>query len=166
MSEPTGPDANPTEALELADQQPLSEETAAPAAPATQAAPAAVSAPAKKSHTRTILEIVGGVAAAFLIVAAGVAGFAVGHASSGRDGGRFEAGHSQGFDGPDASGQFGQGQQLPGQQMPGQQGQGMQGFGQMPGQMPGQGVDPDGDNWTGGGQQTLPQQTQPSPQQG
>ena len=55
--------------------------------------------------------------------------------------------------------------------MGGQQGQQGQGFGQQ-GQMPGMGVDPDGDNWTGANRdgqmmpgQTPPSQTLPAPSQ-
>jgi hypothetical protein len=148
------PDATPTEALELADQQPVTPEPAAAAPAAT--APAAA-APAT-NHTRTILEVIGGVVAAGLIVVAGVLGFAVGHAT-GDDDGRLNLSNSgrELRDGPAAGGQ-GQGrdQQMPGQ---GQPGQGQQGPGQqMPGQpgMPGeQGFgghgDRDGDGFGGRG---------------
>ncbi len=131
MSETTDPgqtpDATPTEALQLADQQPI----AAPVAPVAQKSGG--------SHTRTILEVVGGVVAAGLIVVAGVLGFAVGHVS-GSDNDR---GRTLSFDmrgdrsGPEAGGPMG-GQQGRGM-MPGQQGQDPRG------------IDPDGDNWTGGG---------------
>jgi hypothetical protein len=137
------PDATPTEALQLADQAPIvPEPTVAAAAPTP--APAA-----GRSHTRTILEVVGGVVAAGLIVVAGGVGFLVGHATS--DDGRWSMNdtgrHAQ--VGPDA------GEGLQGQQGYGQQGFGQQGQGQ--GMMPGQGlqgqdprgIDPDGDNWTG-----------------
>jgi hypothetical protein len=160
MSETTDPgqtpDATPTEALQLADQQPI----AAPVAPVAQKSGG--------SHTRTILEVVGGVVAAGLIVVAGVLGFAVGHVS-GSDNDR---GRTLSFDmrgdrsGPEAGGPMGgqQGRDM----MPGQQGQDM-----MPGQQ-GQdprGIDPDGDNWTGGGmgqqgQGMMPGQVLPTtPQQ-
>ena len=151
MSETTDPgqtpDATPTEALQLADQQPI----AAPVAPVAQKSGG--------SHTRTILEVVGGVVAAGLIVVAGVLGFAVGHVS-GSDNDR---GRTLSFDmrgdrsGPEAGGPMG-GQQGRGM-MPGQQGQDPRG------------IDPDGDNWTGGGmgqqgQGMMPGQVLPTtPQQ-
>ena len=77
MSEPTD-DTTPIgptvpEPMPLADQQPVA------AAPAATAAPAA-------SHTRTILEVVGGVVAAGLIVVAGIGGFAPGSLTSDKDG--------------------------------------------------------------------------------
>ncbi len=86
MSDTTGstpaegtPDTTPTEALQLADQEPI---VAAPAAPApSPAAPAS-----SGSHTRTILEVIGGVVAVGLIVMAGAVGFAVGHVTGGDDG--------------------------------------------------------------------------------
>jgi hypothetical protein len=72
------PDATPTEALPLADQEPVAAAQAASAAPSSGG-----------SHTRTILEVIGGVVAAGLIVLAGAAGFAVGHATGDDDGGRW-----------------------------------------------------------------------------
>jgi hypothetical protein len=132
MSETTGtpaegtPDTTPTEALQLADQEPLA---AAPAAPAPASTPA--SHASGGSHTRTILEVIGGVVAAGLIVAAGAVGFAVGHATGDDDGGRWSmTSDSRGsLNGPDA-----------GAPMPGQgQGQGRErGQGQQPGQGQGQ----------------------------
>lgn len=86
MSDTTGstptegtPDTTPTEALQLADQEPIA---AAPAAPA----PAATTPASGGSHTRTILEVIGGVVAVGLIVMAGAVGFAVGHVTGGDDG--------------------------------------------------------------------------------
>lgn len=143
MSDPTtpagSPDGTPTEALPLADQ-------GAPALPPPAAAPVAA-APAKRSHTRTILEVVGGVVAAGLIVVAAGVGFVVGHATSGDGHWGAERDERGWQSGPDANGPLGQ--QGP-QGLPGQQGQ----PGQLPGFGPGQdprGIDPDGDNWTGGG---------------
>ena len=75
------PDATPTESLQLPDQQPVTADGPPPAA-----APAVAS---RGRHTRTILEVIGGVVAAVLIVVAGAAGFAVGHAT-GSDGDRVE----------------------------------------------------------------------------
>lgn len=87
MSDTTGstpaegtPDTTPTEALQLADQTPIA---SAPAAPASAAS---VSPRAGGSHTRTILEVIGGVVAAGLIVMAGAVGFAVGHMTGDDDG--------------------------------------------------------------------------------
>ncbi len=153
------PDATPTLTGQLVDQQPIS----VPAAPVVQKSGG--------GHTRTILEVVGGVVAAGLILVAGVLGFAIGHVT-GSDNDR---GRTMSFDmrgdrsGPDADGPVGGGLGQPGQgMMPGQPGQGM-----MPGQ-PGQdprGIDPDGDNWTGGGlgqqgQGMMPGQVLPTaPQQ-
>ena len=143
MSDTTGPDSVETtvnepivpEPLELADQSPV--EATVPAAPA------------KKSSTRTILEVVGGVVAVGLIIVSGVVGFAVGHfTSTGDDRGRGISSH--------ADGQFGQG-------LGQDQGQG-QGQNMMPGQgqqgVDPRGIDPDGDNWTGGGQNIAPTATQ------
>ena len=97
MSDPNvpggpAPDTTPTEALPLADQQPV-------VAPTAGAQTAAAPAP-KGGHTRTILEVVGGVVAAGLIVVAGLVGFAVGHAT-GNDGGERggDRGWAQGFEG-------------------------------------------------------------------
>lgn len=165
----TAADSTPTEALELADQQPVPTSTAA-TAPA--AAPAA-------SHTRTILEVVGGVVAAGMIVVAGAVGFAVGHTTAGPDDGvRLDRAAQPWNGGPDAGAPFGQGDGRQGDRGFGQRdadphaggpgregGQGMgpgQGPGGGPGQGPGggpghgdgfgqRGEDPDGDNWTGQG---------------
>ena len=149
MSDTTGPDSVETtvnepivpEPLELADQSPV--QTTVPAAPA------------KKSSTRTILEVVGGVVAVGLIIVSGVVGFAVGHfTSSGDDRGRGISSH--------ADGQFGQGQgfgegrgqnMMPGQGQDMMPGQGQQGLDP-------RGIDPDGDNWMGGGQNMMPGQGQ------
>lgn len=86
MSDTTGstpaegtPDTTPTEALQLADQEPIA---AAPAAPA----PSPAAQGSGGSHTRTILEVIGGVVAVGLIVMAGAVGFAVGHVTGGDDG--------------------------------------------------------------------------------
>ena len=143
MSDTTGPDSVETTAnepivpapLELADQSPL-----------VATAPAA---PAKNNSTRTILEIVGGVVAVGLIIVSGVVGFAVGHfTSNDNDRGRGISSH--------ADGQFGDDQHMMRDQRQGQgQGQDMMpGWGQQ-GVDP-RGIDPDGDNWTGGGQGTTP----------
>lgn len=66
---PENPDVTPTEAIELADQQPVGPES-----------PSAASEPEKPGarHTRTILEIVGAAAAVVLIAAAAAGGFAAG----------------------------------------------------------------------------------------
>lgn len=150
-------DSSVTEPLELADQGPTPVASATP----EQAPVVPVAAPARSSSTRTILEIVGGVVAACLIVAAGVVGFAAGVVTSGgdHDGG---PGYSQGHNDDDLAlggqdGQRGQGgqfgQQGPGDMMGGDQfGQGgQQGPGDMMGGRDGHHgmVDPDGDNWTG-----------------
>jgi hypothetical protein len=134
MSDTTGtpaegtPDTTPTEALQLADQEPIS---AAPAAPI----PAPTAHGSAGGHTRTILEVIGGVVAAGLIVAAGAVGFAVGHATGDDDGGRWSmtSGSRGSLNGPDA-----------GAPMPGQGREG--GPGQLPGQgpLPGQGQLPGG----------------------
>ena len=93
-----------------------------------------------RNHTRTILEVVGGVVAAGLIIVAGAVGFFVGHATgSDHDGDRFASSREGGQFGPQADGQG-----------YGRQGQGQQGMPMMPGQDP-RGIDPDGDNWTGQG---------------
>ena len=164
------PDATPTEALELADQQPIASEPAAPAPAAAAAAPAT-------NHTRTILEVIGGVVAAGLIVVAGVLGFAVGHAT-GDDDGRLNLSNSgrEMRDGPSAEGQQGQGQQgMPGEQGFGGRGhhdgdgpQGGMGMGEGMGEgMDPRGIDPDGDNWTGQNPDDLgsasPESTTPAP---
>jgi hypothetical protein len=151
MSETTDPgqtpDATPTESLQLADQRPVA-----------AAAPPVSTTSSGRGHTRTILEVVGGVVAVGLILLAGVVGFAVGHVTgTDRDGhggmNSFSAGGGQ--DRPDAGGPMGpqgQGFQGPqGQGFQGPQGQGFPGPGMMPGQDP-RGIDPDGDNWTGGQQ--------------
>lgn len=74
---------------------------------------------AKQSHTRTILEIVGGVVAVGLILFSGVFGFVVGHVTAKHDGHRdgryverqFEMRNGPGFQG-------GPGLQLPTPSMP------------------------------------------------
>jgi len=150
VTDTTGPvedPTSPTEPLQLADQSPV---YAAPA-PAVE----------KRSHTRTILEVVAAGLAVVLILSAGAVGFAVGHATSPARGDHFRA--SAGMQGgPQAGGQgqFGQDQQ----------GRGLPGFGQGGGMMGGQGprgIDPDGDNWTGGmmGGQGQPGQGQFGPGQ-
>ena len=114
MSDTTGstpadgtPDSTPTEALPLADQQPIAAEPPAYASEATATAPL----PSGGSHTRTILEVIGGVVAAGLIVAAGAVGFAVGHATGGDDGRWSMTSDSRGTqDGPDAGAPMGPGQ--------------------------------------------------------
>ena len=62
------PDMTPTESIELADQEPLGApvlaSTAAPAAP--------------RNHTRTIIEVIGGVVAVGLIFVAAAGGFVAG----------------------------------------------------------------------------------------
>jgi hypothetical protein len=171
MSDTTGapaegtPDTTPTEALQLADQEPIA------AAPTTAAATAPAAPASGGSHTRTILEVIGGVVAAGLVVAAGAVGFVVGHATGDDDGGRWSmTSDSRGMqDGPDA-----------GAPMPGQQpGQGRElGQGQMPGQgqQPGGGFghhDGDGDRFMGhdgdgdgfmGGDSTTPQDDTTTPE--
>ena len=88
------PDTTPTEAVQLADQQPIS----VPAAP--------VNHKSGGNHTRTILEVVGGVVAVGLILVAGVLGFAIGHVTGSDD----DRGRTMSFDmrgdrfGPDADG--------------------------------------------------------------
>jgi hypothetical protein len=156
MSDTTGstpadgtPDSTPTEALHLADQQPLAAEPPVYAPQATAAAPQA----AGGNHPRTILEVIGGVVAAGLIVAAGAVGFAVGHATGGDDGRWSMTSDSRGsLDGPDAGAPMGPGQGFgrDGDRDSDRDG----GRGMMPGQGQGQGfdprgIDPDGDNWTG-----------------
>lgn len=142
----SAPDATPTtvnEPVQLADQQP-----AFAAAPATAAA-----APApedKASHTRTILEVVGGVVAVGLIAVAGVTGFALGHLTSDKDGRGDRDGHSMAMPGdrqeffmPDQEDQSGPGMQGD-QRGPGMQGDqrgpGMQGDQGGPGQQGGPGL--------------------------
>lgn len=149
----SAPDATPTtvnEPVQLADQQP-----AFAAAPATAAA--APAPEAKASHTRTILEVVGGVVAVGLIAVAGVTGFALGHLTSDKDGrgdrgersesGLAMPGDRQEFFMPDQDDQSGPGmqgdQRGPGMQGdqggPGQQGgPGLQGG---PGMVPGQNLE-------------------------
>lgn len=67
------PDATPTvsQAVHLPDQQPVT--------------PAPVTVAEKTSHTRTILEIVGGVVAVGLIFFSGAAGFVLGHVTANHD---------------------------------------------------------------------------------
>jgi hypothetical protein len=149
----SAPDATPTtvnEPVQLADQQP-----AFAAAPATAAA--APAPEAKASHTRTILEVVGGVVAVGLIAVAGVTGFALGHLTSDKDGRGDRDGHSMAMPGdrqeflmPDQDDQRGPGmqgdQRGPGMQgdqrgpgLPGDQGgPGLQGG---PGMVPGQNLE-------------------------
>lgn len=157
MSDTTGapaegtPDTTPTEALQFADQEPVATAPAAPTA-AGQASGG--------GHTRTILEVIGGVVAAGLIVTAGAVGFAVGHATGDDGGGRWSmTSDSRGSsDGPDA-----------GAPMPGQgrdRGQGQQ---HMPGQgqQPGGGFghrDGDGDGFMGRDGMTAPQDGTIAPQ--
>jgi hypothetical protein len=136
-----------TEPLQLADQSPV---------------PPSVERPTSGSHTRTILEVVGGVVAVAFIVAAAGLGFALGHvtADHGR-GDHRDRGFSMGA--PSTDGQRSHIQPGQGQQGFGQQGLGQPGFGQGQGGLPGQGVDPrgidpDGDNWTGGGMMGGPGQ--------
>ncbi len=100
-------------------------------------------------------------AAVGLSAVTGLAGFALG---SHHDGGRehFRQEFSSGpdnrqFNGPMMPGQFN------GPMMPGQQGQMMPGKNGQEGQ-PGQGIDPDGDNWTGGRNGVPGQPGQPGPQ--
>ena len=62
------PDMTPTESIELADQEPLG-------APVLESA-AAPSAP--RNHTRTIIEVIGGVVAVGLIFVAAAGGFVAG----------------------------------------------------------------------------------------
>jgi hypothetical protein len=181
VSETTGPEVNPdpapvTEPLPLADQS------------LHQPAPEAVVQ--KKNHTRTILEVVGGVVAVGLIVVSAAAGFGLGRLTSGDHQGferglKVAGGQGPGLQGPGQPGQGQQGFGMPGQGqqgfgMPGQQGSGERCF-TLPGQgqvclmIPGQqgqgmdprGIDPDGDNWTGGGMMGGPQGQQftvPGPQ--
>ena len=145
----SAPDATPTtvnEPVQLADQQ--------PAFAAAPAAAAAASEPQEKvSHTRTILEVVGGVVAVGLIAVAGVTGFALGHLTSDKDGrdGRGERSESglampgdrQEFFMPDQDDQSGPGMQGD-QRGPGMQGDqrgpGMQGDQSGPGQQGGPGL--------------------------
>ena len=152
----SAPDATPTtvnEPVQLADQQ--------PAFAAAPAAAAAASEPQEKvSHTRTILEVVGGVVAVGLIVVAGVTGFALGNLTSDKDGrdGRGERSESglampgdrQEFFMPDQGEQRGPGmqgdQRGPGmqgdQRGPGMQGdQGGPGLQGGPGMVPGQNLE-------------------------
>ena len=70
----TEPDATPTvsQAVSLPEQQPVT--------------PAPVVVADRKSHTRTILEVVGGVVAVGLIFVSGAAGFVLGHVTAQHDG--------------------------------------------------------------------------------
>ncbi len=120
MSDTTGsaptegtPDTTPTEALQLADQEPI----------AAAAAPAPAAHASGGSHTRTILEVIGGVVAVGLIVMAGAVGFAVGHVTGGDDGrlNLSNAGRELRVPMPGGEGQ-GQGRQgMPGELAPGEQ---------------------------------------------
>lgn len=148
MSDTTGstpaegtPDTTPTEALQLADQEPIA---AAPAVPA----PSPASQGSGGSHTRTILEVIGGVVAVGLIVMAGAVGFAVGHVTGGDDGrlNLSNAGRELRVPMPGGEGQ-GRGEGQPG--MPGQDGFG--GRGHQDGDSDGfMGHDDDGDGFMGG----------------
>jgi hypothetical protein len=150
MSDTTGstpadgtPDSTPTEALPLADQQPLAAQPAA----AAPAAPAVAPQSSGGSHTRTILEVIGGVVAAGLIVVAGAVGFAVGHATGGDDGRWSLTSDARVWqDGPDAGAPMGPGQGFgrEGGQRRGHDGQGPGGQMGIPGQGFGQEV-PDDD---------------------
>ncbi len=130
MSDPTvphvpheSPDATPTQSLPLGDQQ-----------PAAMPAPA----PARGRHTRTILEVVGGVVAVMMILVAGAAGFVVGHATGSDDVPRLVSdmdATGPWHDGPTADGPFGG---LPG--MGGERGDGRHGSGE--GRGPGDGHGP------------------------
>lgn len=74
------PDAVPTQAIELADQQPVAQD-----APSTESASESSAQEPEKAggrHTRTILEIIGAAAAVVLIAAAAAGGFAAGLAVS------------------------------------------------------------------------------------
>jgi hypothetical protein len=110
MSDPTmpnepgrSPDATPTEALQLPDQQPSA--AMPPAAPS-----------AGRDHTRTILEVIGGVVAVGLIMVAGAVGFLVGHATGSDPDEPWRLMHSDSgggwhegpdaYDGPDSDGRF------------------------------------------------------------
>lgn len=105
--------------------QPVAIEANEPIAPV--AAPAA--AEKKPGNAKNVALLVGaGVVGGLLVLGAGAAGYAIGHADNG---GR----HDMAF----------AGDRVPGGQQNGQNGGGMMG-----GQN-GRGVDPDGDNWTGGG---------------
>jgi hypothetical protein len=96
---PQDPDATPTQAVPVAEQPPA-EAAVPPAPPAPAAAPRAGG-----SHTRTILEVIGGVVAAGLIVVAGAVGFAVGHATADDDGRWSMTRSGDGWQqGPDAGG--------------------------------------------------------------
>lgn len=153
MSDTTGgtpaegtPDTTPTEALQLADQEPIAAATAAPAP--SPAAPASGG-----SHTRTILEVIGGVVAVGLIVMAGAVGFAVGHVTGGDDGRLNLSNAGRELRVPMPGGE-GQGQGQPG--MPGEDGFG--GRGHQDGDSDGfMGHDDDGDGFMGGDDAMTPQ---------
>jgi hypothetical protein len=166
VTDTTGPTPEPTpvtEPLHLADQRPVN-----PTADLASPSPAP-----KANHTRTILEVVGAVVAVFLILGAGTVGFVAGHATSNDRGDRFHSAMN-GPNGPLAGGQgqrgdqgFGQGGGMMGGQGFGQGFGPGQGGGMMGGQDP-RGIDPDGDNWTGGGQginPNAPSNTTPQPGQ-
>ena len=155
---PATADHVPTEALQLADQQPV---TVDPSDQPRGQEP-------RTNHTRTVLEVVGGVVAVGMILVAGAVGFVVGHATSDGDV-RMDRAVQQWDNGPEAGGPgMGQGQrgQGPGERGPqgfGQgdrreQGEGERGFGGRHHDGQGQdeqrfgpGVDPHGDNWSGQG---------------
>jgi hypothetical protein len=159
MSDTTGsapsegtPDTTPTEALQLADQEPVA---AAPAAPA----PSPAAHASGGSHTRTILEVIGGVVAVGLIVMAGAIGFAVGHVTGGDDGrlNLSNAGRELRVPMPGGEGQ-GRGDGQPG--MPGEEGFGGRGHQDGDGFM---GHDDDGDGFMGG-DDMMPQDGTLTPQ--
>jgi len=147
---PAAADSAPTDALQLADQQPVTVESSGGNA-------------SRPDHTRTILEVVGGVVAAGMILVAGALGFIIGHATGGDDV-RMDRVTQPWNGGPEAGGPgFGPGQDGgrdrgtgPGGGQRHDQGDGQQGFGgrhHMEGDQGfGRGADPDGDNWTGRGQ--------------
>ncbi len=147
------PDSTPTEALQLADQQPVAADEPTVASPpvGSAAVPASASATSHPNHTRTILEVVGGVVAAGMIVVAGAVGFAVGHATGGDgDDWRMDRSAQQWGEGPEAGGPVGPGQG--GRQGGGREGEqdGQQGFGGGQGARPGH---QDGQQGLGGGRE-------------
>ncbi len=129
---PEPADSLPTEPLQLADQQPVD------TAPAPEPA-AAASAGSK----HTVLAVVGGALAVGLLALVGVLGFAIGHVTAdGRDGDRLTGDRLAVQDDARA---------------------GDADRGTMPGQgTDPRGIDPDGDNWTGGRDQGGDQGTMPT----
>ena len=123
------------------ETRPIESTSGVPAAPESSA-PGASAAPMPEqhrsgSHTRTILEVIGGVVAAGLIVVAGVVGFAVGHwTGDGRDGrdGRGDRGEGYAMQGDGYGMQGERAPGMPGQQGPGQQGPGQRSFGDQRGE--------------------------------